>query len=750
MTLIDTDNIPAPGKADAALPGHDQAVSPHVQVLVDRCAGCQECLVRCPTAALSLDPVTWTVVADDAACVGCRQCVRTCPFSAIVVEGPQLVASRVTIAVHHPDRLAHDHSETRVGIATWAEALAEANRCLDCPDPTCVRGCPAHNDIPGFIREIRAGNLDKAHEVLRRTSVLPDVCSRVCDQALQCEGSCTWSLGNGAPVAIGALERFVSDNAPVPPIQPSARAAGTEVAIVGSGPAGIAAASELASAGAKVTVYERDREAGGLLRWGIPDFTLPDAVARRPWETLQAAGVELELEHRIEASDIDELTARFDAVVIAAGASMPLRLPVPGGDLEGVWDATRFLTEAHDALASGKDLEVLRRGATLERDSEEGDERGAGRSGPAPTVLVLGAGNTAMDVARSARRFGAKAICVDWMDRQFAPVRPDELEEAATEGVEVRFSTTVQKLEGAGGHVTYAHLARTSQKNAGELPKVLSASTFIEPVDLVVMAMGYRIAPEVAEVAGAVPVAKAVADIPDRRWLGSGILANPSPDFARHQPVGRLALGRDHVRVIAGLPRRERVWVAGDSLVGPSTVVEAMAQGKRAAESIIHHAPRRPGRPRSATRTRVLVAVESRGGKTASVAAELAQQLATRAADVKILPMKDVSAAQLAWADSLVVATWVEGLVIAKVGPARATIEWMESLPAIGGMPVALLCTYAVSPGRTLRIMRETLERRGGKVLAEVAISRRLPEPRRAEALGAAASALTPTPPRHG
>ncbi|MHB1929818.1 MAG: 4Fe-4S dicluster domain-containing protein, partial [Acidimicrobiales bacterium] len=235
--------------------------APHVTVLADRCAGCQECVVRCPTGALDLDAVTWTVTAHDAACVGCRQCERTCPFAAIVIDGPVLVEPRAALGVHHPQSLAHDNSETRRGLATWEEALTEASRCLDCPDPTCVRGCPAHNDIPGFIRAIGTGNLDEAHRVLRRTSVLPDVCSRVCDQALQCEGACTWSLGGAAPVAIGALERFVCDNAPVPPVEVTATTgAGMTVAVVGSGPAGIAAASELVGAGAAVTVYERGDE----------------------------------------------------------------------------------------------------------------------------------------------------------------------------------------------------------------------------------------------------------------------------------------------------------------------------------------------------------------------------------------------------------------------------------------------------------------------------------------------------------
>ena len=712
----------APDRSDAVT-----TTSPTVTVLVDRCAGCQECVVRCPTEAPPMDSTRWIAQADDSRCVGCRQCVRTCPFSAITVDGPMLVAERVAPRTSVPTDLLGDLSETRLGITTWDEAVAEASRCLSCPDPTCVRGCPTHNDIPGFVAAVARRDLAEAHRILRRTTVMPDVCSRVCDQAVQCEGSCSWSLAGGTPVAIGALERFIADNAPVPapavvpapgPVavtaphrrvaspRTSADAGTTSVAVVGSGPAGIATAWELVEGGASVTVFERDPMPGGLLGWGIPDFTLPAAVVARPWEQLQAAGVDLRCSSPVDAAGLDRLLAEHDAVVLAHGAGLPVRPPIPGVDLRGVEDATSFLQRAQRALQAGERLDDL--------------DRAAGRgSGAATTVLVLGAGNTAMDVARCAHRLGARAICVDWMDARFAPVRPDELEEARAEGVEVRFSSTVAAIVGGDDGVTGARLARTRQESADRRPQVLQGSEELVPVQHVVLAMGYRLDPELShdDLARLQPRQPAEG-VPDRQWTGSGILAVPAPAFARHQPVGRLALGREAARAAAAMPRRSRLWVAGDALVGPSTVVEAMAQGREAARAILAHRPRRPGLAPTHV-GHVVIAYESVGGRTAACATAIADLLGTGDTTVEALPLDRVDTRALARADLLVIGTWTEGKIVARVGPARATRHWLASLPPLGGLPVALYCTYGFDPRNTLGIMRSMVEERGGEVLAE-------------------------------
>ncbi len=718
---------------------------PVVTVLVDRCAGCQECVVRCPTQALDMDIARWVAVADQSRCVGCRQCVRTCPFSAITVDGPQLVASRIATTVAAPVPLVGDTSETRQGIASFDEAVAEASRCLACPDPTCVRGCPTHNDIPAFVAAVAERDLDRAHQILRRTTILPDICSRVCDQAVQCEGACTWSLAGATPVAIGALERFIADHQPVPPPTtptPTAAAAGTaaagtaaagtaaadgaagrrprrvvsrqrelqpettSVAIVGSGPAAMGAAWELIEGGAAVTVYERDPTPGGLLGWGIPDFTLPAAVAGRPWDQLQDAGVELHCSTPVDADMLQGLLADHDAVILAHGAGLPLRPPIPGVDLAGVEDATSFLQRARTALANQTSLDDLRRA-----------------DGTPATVLVLGAGNTAMDVARCARRLDTNPICIDWMDPRFAPVRPDELDEARHEGVEVRFTSTVVELVGTDGTVSAARIAATRQDRATERPHIEKNSAELVPVDHVVLAMGYRLDPELSTGDLATTVSKQVDGLPDRQWTASGILAVSNPPYARRQPVGRLALGREKARTTAALPRRPRLWVAGDALTGPATVVEAMAQGREAARAILAHRPHRPQRPGTHHPhiSHVVVGYDSVGGRTKACAWAIANQLTDTTTTVEVLPLARIDTKALARADLLIIGTWTEGKIIAAVGPARSTRRWLAALPPIAGLPVATFCTYSIDPRTTLSQLRHAIETAGGHIIADAA-----------------------------
>lgn len=382
-----------------------------VHVDPERCVGCQECIIRCPTEALRLDHEHWIAEADDRLCVGCRQCERVCPFSAVQVTGPIVVAPRTQMPAVCEGTLLGSVHEVKRGFQSWREAVVEADRCLSCPDPTCLEGCPAHNDIRGFIAAVRDRDLSAAHSILRETSVLPDICSRVCDQSVQCEGACTWALAGGEPVAIGRLERFITDRAEVPPLtRNSSDGLGLTVTVVGSGPAGCAAAWWLLAGGASVTMLEQDECPGGVLRWGIPDFTLPAAIAERPIQALLAAGLNLRTGTALGKDvALEALLAENDAVILAQGATVPIVPPIPGTDLPGTEDATAFLDRAKGALLAGELLPEIGAGAR---------------------VLVIGGGNTAMDVARTVRRLGAEAIAVEWMDERFTRVRPDELAEA--------------------------------------------------------------------------------------------------------------------------------------------------------------------------------------------------------------------------------------------------------------------------------------------------------------------------------
>lgn len=546
----------------------EQLLKPEAHLIWERCAGCQECIIRCPTQAISMDVATWKAKIDNELCVGCRQCERTCPFSAITVSGPVKVATRVgPLPARLPEKPG-SVAEVRPGIASMEDAVKEANRCLNCPDPTCVLGCPAHNDIPGFIKAIRESDLGQAQKILAETTCLPDICSRVCDWSTQCEGACSLSLAGSTPVAVGALERFVTDHSPIPPIRRvSERGKQLSIGILGSGPAGIAAAGELAREGVEVTIYERSSVAGGVLHWGIPSYVLPDAVSGRPIEALHQAGVKIRTNMNVTPESIEHLFTIHDAVIAAFGASVPEIPKLSGIDLTGVTNATVFLTAAKEALASGNVLpEFL--GATV-------------------PVLVLGGSDTAIDVARSIIRLGGKPIVIHRREEKYSRARTDEIEEAKNEGVEFRFSTNITRLEGEAGELKKAVLLRTQQKSPNAPMQTINDSEETIDTGMVVLATGYKLDPAFAGSLG-LPSHQPVIDrlLPDRRWIGSGIFKNNSP-------VGKIAWEREYGLCASLSPRRQKLWVVGDALIGPSTVVSAMAQGRIAARSILDELARK-------------------------------------------------------------------------------------------------------------------------------------------------------------
>ncbi len=527
-----------------------------VEILADRCAGCQECYVRCPTGAIGFDETNWIVTANNDLCVGCYQCERTCPFTAIFVHGdPATTPSHRHEIPHVAIPAVQPWEETRLGFSSLADAVAEASRCLECPDPTCVRGCPAHNNIPALMQAVVDGNLDLARSIFEDTTHLGSICSRVCNQAAQCEGACSWRLAGAEPVAIGLLERFVFDNSDIHTPANVAGPSQASVAIVGSGPAAMAASWELIGSGASVTVFEADTDPGGLLNHGIPEFTLPVSKVTEQWETLQQLGVNLVLSHHVTRGELDELASSHDAVILAHGAGSPIRPPVEGIETGQVSDAMEFLAMTGKALLEMRDLPEL-----------EGKR-----------ILVVGAGNTAMDVGRMAIRFGAKPICVEWVDERFGKVRSDELAEARAEGVEVRFLHTATRID----HSTVT-LVRTKHEDPAKLPTIIAGTEEKIEADYVVLALGYRLTKEFEEFAPQSPLRADPKSFVDRTWLGSGMF-HPS----HNSGIGPLSWAREQTTTAARRPYAKNVFVVGDALIGPSTVVEAMAQGREAARTIL-------------------------------------------------------------------------------------------------------------------------------------------------------------------
>ena len=529
-------------------------ISHTVEILPDRCAGCQECYVRCPTQAIGFDDFNWIVTADNELCIGCGQCERTCPFSAIFVHGaPETEPSHRHEIAPVPIAGRQAWEETRPGFSNLSQVMAEAARCLQCPDPTCVRGCPAHNNIGAMMRLAAQGDLAGARAVFEQTSHLGSICSRVCNQAAQCEGACSWTLAGADPVAIGLLERFVFDHSPIN--TPAPKSIDKKVAIVGSGPAAMAASWELVGAGTKVSVYEAALAPGGLLNDGIPEFSLPSSKVREQWRVLGDLGVEIFLGHRVGPDELDSLIAKNDNVILAIGASNPIRPAIPGLDGPNVSDAMEFLAKTGSALHQMRDLPELQ----------------------GKTILVVGAGNTAMDVARMAIRFGAKPICVEWVNEAFAKVRLDELAEARAEGADVRFCHTVASIHGSR-----ATLVKTNHTKRSKLPKVIEGTEEDLEVDFVILALGYRLTGEFSPIAPKVPVHGDPDEFIDRTWLASGMFHE-----SHNTAIGNTSWSRQQLTDAATRPFANGVYVIGDALIGPSTVVEAMAQGREAGRAII-------------------------------------------------------------------------------------------------------------------------------------------------------------------
>jgi glutamate synthase (NADPH/NADH) small chain len=452
----------------------------------------------------------------------------------------RMAIDRVSMPEQEATLRASNFREVNLGL-TEQLAMLEAERCLQCPKPYCIDGCPVRVNIPQFIVRLREGDFAGAAASLLDDNALPCVTGRVCPQETQCEGVCLRGK-KGQPVAIGHLERFVADWAQqhadaLAPVTP-APASGT-VAIVGSGPAGLTAAGELARAGHDVTVFEAFHAAGGVLIYGIPEFRLPKDIVQAEVDRLTAAGVKIEPNSIIgKTYTLDELRERFDAVFIAVGAGLPVFMEVPGENLKGVYSANEYLTRVNlmGAWNPESDTPILH----------------------GQRVAVVGGGNVAMDAVRTARRLGAaEATIVYRRGREELPARGEEVHHAEQEGV--RFELQVAPLEVLGTEDGWVRALRCVRMELGEpdesgrrRPTPIPGSEFELECEMVVVAIGTR----------------------------SNPLLTTATEGLQINEWGYIVTDEHGMTSIPG------VFAGGDIVRGAATVILAMGDGKRAAAAM--------------------------------------------------------------------------------------------------------------------------------------------------------------------
>ena len=424
---------------------------------------------------------------------------------------------------------------------TEEQALDEAQRCLNCKAKPCMTGCPVMVHIPEFIAEVAKGNFEEAYQIISHTSALPAVCGRVCPQENQCEKYCVRGK-KGDPVGIGRLERFVADwhnaNCHTLPEKPASN--GHRVAIVGSGPAGLTCAGDLARKGYEVTVFEALHLAGGVLVYGIPEFRLPKSIVQKEVDGLKALGVTIATDTVVGRTiTVDELMEEqgFEAVFIGSGAGLPMFMNIPGVNYKGVFSANEFLTRIN-----------LMKAYKPESDTPIVHPK---------KVAVVGGGNVAMDAARCAKRLGAEVYIVYRRGMEELPARKEEVEHAEEEGIIFKtLNNPVEILADENDNVTKI---RCIQMELGEpdasgrrRPVEIPGSEFDLDVDCVIMALGTSPNPLIKDTTKGLEINKQ-----------GGIVVNED-----------------------GLTSKDNVYAGGDAVTGAATVILAMGAGKTAAKAI--------------------------------------------------------------------------------------------------------------------------------------------------------------------
>ena len=423
------------------------------------------------------------------------------------------------------------------------EAMAEASRCINCKNAQCVKGCPVSINIPGFVQQVKEGNIKEAYQIISESSALPAVCGRVCPQESQCEGKCIRGI-KGDPVSIGKLERFVADWACEQGIKPEGAKEknGKKVAVIGSGPAGLTCAGDLAKMGYDVTIFEALHEAGGVLVYGIPEFRLPKkAVVAKEIENVKSLGVKIETNVVVGKSvTIDELLEEegFSAVFIGSGAGLPKFMGIPGENANGVFSANEYLTRSNLMKA-------------FDENSTTPIMRGK-------KVAVVGGGNVAMDAARTALRLGAETHIVYRRSEEELPARVEEVHHAKEEGIIFDLLTNpVEILKDESGWVCGM---KCVQMELGEpdasgrrRPVVKENSEFIMDVDTVIMSLGTSPNPLISSTTEGLEVNKWKCIVADEEF---------------------------------GKTSKEGVYAGGDAVTGAATVILAMGAGKAGAKGI--------------------------------------------------------------------------------------------------------------------------------------------------------------------
>mgnify|MGYP001141875935 CR=1 FL=1 len=424
------------------------------------------------------------------------------------------------------------------------EAMEEATRCLNCKNARCIQGCPVSINIPAFIQEVKAGNIEEAYKVIGKSSALPAICGRVCPQESQCEGKCVRGI-KGEAVSIGKLERFVADYALEHDIKPECAETknGHKVAVIGSGPSGLTCAGDLAKLGYDVTVFEALHELGGVLVYGIPEFRLPkQKVVAKEIEKVKELGVKFETNVVIgKSTTIDQLMEEegFEAVFIGSGAGLPMFMGIPGENANEVFSANEYLTRSNLMKAFREDYDT---------------PIAAGKK-----VAVVGGGNVAMDAARSAKRLGAEEVYIVYRrGMEELPARKEEVEHAEEEGI--IFKTLNNPVEILGNDEGMVCGMKCVEMELGEpdesgrrRPVEKPDSEFVLDVDSVIMSIG----------------------------------TSPNP-LIRSTTPGLEANNRGCLitKDESGLTTRDNVYAGGDAVTGAATVILAMGAGKAAAKAI--------------------------------------------------------------------------------------------------------------------------------------------------------------------